>query len=399
MIVFVTDELPKPGEAGHLALNAEILGWLRAEGHDVTILLTGKRLSAPLLRHGVQGVEGPHVFRLGRYAVAGSLAGFCLAVARMARRRLPAPLAARLRHRRQNTDAVLGSFVSAADLRCCAEVIARLKPEAVLIDTIFRAPLLAAPELLRMNSIVITHDVFYRRAEALRLAGYAVKPQALTREREAALLEKAQHIAAIQPEEAALLRDMCPSANIFIAPMPAPPCPPPHTARLPGRLVFIGSDTLPNLDGLRWFLADIWPALQGEGITLDLIGDCGPALRQLPNGIVVHGRVKNLAPLLHRAALAISPLRAGSGLKIKMLDYARHGLFTIATPASLAGFHETHGSPFIRAETAEDFAAAILQHVVTPQPPQTPLAYITRHYGRESVFAGLRAALNPVRAP
>jgi len=396
VIVFVTDELPRPGAAGHLALNHAILSWLRAEGHDVTILLTGMRLTAPLERYDLARVMGPHVRGIASFAAAATPRAAGRIILRTLLRRLPAPLASRLRRARHRADAVLGKFPDQPDLRWCARAAFRLKPQAVLIDTIFRAPLLAEPELEGMNTILIAHDVFHRRAEVLGAAGYEVSPQGLTRSRETKLLVSARHIAAIQPEEAALLREMCPNANIFTAPMPALPCPPPPDAkRVAGRLVFVGSDSLPNLDGLRWFFAEIWPDLRGHGVTLDLIGDCGPALRGLPPEVSVHGRVSNLAPLLHRAALAISPLRAGSGLKIKLLDYARHGLFTIATPPSLQGFSADAQSPFIIAESAGGFATAILRHMAAP-PPEAALSYVSRHYGTESAFAGLRAALKPV---
>ncbi|MDD2705772.1 MAG: glycosyltransferase family 4 protein, partial [Acidocella sp.] len=216
----------------------------------------------------------------------------------------------------------------------------------------------------------------------------------LTRAREAMLLSRARALAAIQPEEAELLRDICPAQNVFITPMPAPPCPPPpETERIPGRLVFVGSATLPNLDGMRWFFSEIWPLLRGKGITMDLVGDCGPVLRQLPGGVKIWGQVDNMAPILHRAALAISPLRAGSGLKIKMLDYARHGLFTVATPPSLQGFYPDAASPFIIAGSAAMFAQAVLRHVATPPPPSAALAYVSQHYGTEASFAALREAL------
>lgn len=359
----------------------------------MTILLTGMRLAAPLTRYELARVAGLHVRHIGPFAAASPRAtGRILSRALM--RRLPVSLSTPLRRTRNRADAILGKFPDPADLRWCARAIARLRPQAVMIDTIFRAPLLAESELKGITAIVITHDVFHRRAEALAAAGYQVRPDRLTRQREAALLLNAEHIAAIQPDEAAILRTMCPQANIFNAPMPALPCPPPPlTKRLAGRLVFIGSDSLPNLDGLRWFFLEIWPELRGHGVTLDLIGDCGKALRRLPPEVNILGRVPNLAPILHRAALAVSPLRAGSGLKIKLLDYARHGLFTVATPPSLQGFNTDPEAPFIIAGSAGMFASAILKHMANPPPPESALAYVTSHYSPETAFAGLRMAL------
>ncbi|MDE2240325.1 MAG: glycosyltransferase [Rhodospirillales bacterium] len=362
-------------------------------------MLTGMRLGAPLERYELAHVCGPNVRRIGAFTVATPKA-----TGRIFLRKLlcclPVSLAGRLRRAKYQSDAVLGKFPNQAEISWFTRALDRLKPDAVLIDTIFRAPLLAASELPKSNRILVTHDVFHRRAEALEMAGYRVQPEGLTKQREAQLLANAFHIAAIQPDEADLLRGMCPQANIFMAPMPALPCPPaPGVEKIAGRIVFIGSDTLPNLDGLRWFFAEIWPEIRDHGITLDLIGDCGPVLHRLPPGVNILGRVPNLAPILHRAALAISPLRIGSGLKIKLLDYARHGLFTVATPPSLQGFSTGAASPFIAAGSAAMFAESILRHVIAPPQPQAALTYVSQHYDTESAFAGLRAALPPLTYP
>lgn len=395
MIVFVTDELPRPGTTGHLALNYTILDWLSSEGFTVTVLLTGDRLPWLFTRYGLFTVTGPHVARWRGLLVPRGPVSAARIFGRMLGRLLPGPLRRRLHTSPLEAAATLGRFPTPPDIRWCARAIARLAPHTVLIDTIFSAPLLAEPELAGLNSIIITHDVFHRRAQVLRAVGYKVEPEALTRAAEASLLAKARTIAAIQPDDAALLRSMCaPEQTILTAPMPAQPCPRPrHVQRIPGRLVFVGSASLPNLDGLRWFFAEIWPLIEGSGVTLDLIGTCGLSLRLLPPGVTVRGQIDRLSPILHRASLAISPLRAGSGLKVKLLDYARHGLYTIATPAALEGFYADPAAPFITAATPTAFARAILRHVATPPPLGSALAYCTQHYGREASFQSLRQAL------
>ena len=233
-------------------------------------------------------------------------------------------------------------------------------------------------------------------------AGYRVHPSVFSREMETRLLDLAGAVAAIQPEEAETIRRMCPDKNVFSAPMPALPCPRiPGTERVSDRLVFVGSDSLPNLDGLRWFFAEIWPRLRSwrATITLDLIGSCGRALPSLPDGVNRLGVVKTLAPYLHRASLAVSPLRAGSGLKIKVLDYARHGLVTVATPASLQGFASDPEAPFIAAADTIAFANAVAAQLRTNRPgaaERRALEYVTRHYGLERSFGGFTDALNLV---
>jgi succinoglycan biosynthesis protein ExoO len=404
---FVTDELPEAGLAGHLALNHAIISWLRTAGHQVTIILVRPRLRWPVQRYILAAVTGPGIRLWQNRVIAARPRDAGRIVLKRLLAALPVTTCAALRRLRPGSspgsnnaraDAVLGAFITREQSRGCAANIARLAPDAVLVDTIFRAAVLRESALQGLNSLIIAHDVFFLRHRALTAAGYKVLPRDLPREMEASLLSSANVIAAIQPEEASLIRAMCPGKTVCVTPMPALPHPrPAGILRLPGRLVFVGSAALPNLDGLRWFLADIWPRLRIwlGSITLDLVGDCGAALSHLPPGVARLGRVENLSGILHRSALAISPLRVGSGLKIKMLDYARHGLLTIATPASLQGFAASRTAPFIAAANASTFTSAIAANLQTSAyaDEQRALDYIAANYSFERCFSGLSIAL------
>jgi hypothetical protein len=401
---FVTDELPRPGLAGHLAVNHAVIAWLRGGGHEVTVLLVRPRLRLPVERYDVAAVDGKRLLVWGRHVVAGAPGDAARILARYVAGRLPVWLAAAVRRRGRAAhygavDTVLGAFMTAVEEKWAAARITRLRPDGVLIDTIFRAGVLAEPQLAGMNSVIIAHDVFHLRHLALVTAGYRVHPAALTREAEAALLNLASSIAAIQPEEAGLIRAMCPERRVITVPMPAIPCERPMgVERFADRLVFVGSDSLPNLDGLRWFLKEVWPRLRTwrTTVTLDIVGDCAASIADLPEGVNRIGRVKDLSAILHRASLAISPLRVGSGLKIKLLDYARHGLMTVATPASLQGFAPDDDAPFIAASDALSFTVAIAGRLRATRPfadERRALDYVARHYGLESSFAGLAAVL------
>ncbi len=265
LYAFVTDEVPRPGEAGHLAMNHAIVSWLAGRGHDVVVLLTRARLPAPVFRFG-RFLDRRRVRVEGRglISIPGAVAAPRAAPAILARRVVPAALRRRARASVYgDVDAVLGRFIDPAAVSWCAARIAALRPKAVLVDTIFRAPLLADPLLARVPSVIIAHDVFHRRHAALRAAGYRLFPVTLEAGEEATLLARAGAVAAIQPEEAEALQAMLPGKRVFVAGMPVVPRPRPSgVARLADRLVFLGSDTLPNVDGLRWFLAEVWPLVR-----------------------------------------------------------------------------------------------------------------------------------------
>lgn len=389
---FVTDELPRSGAAGHLAYNHALITHLREAGHQVDLYLTRPRLPSPVMRlSGVRDVRGPRLMRLGPLLVGTEARA---ATAALLRRVFPAALG-QARRARVN-DVVLGAEITPAESAWIAARIAADRPDTILIDTIFRAPLLDQAALAGLRSLLITHDLFHRRHAALRLAGYRVAPERLGRAAEAALLNRADALVAIQPEEARLLGQMCPDRQVFTVPMPASPAPRPSGAvRHPERLVFVGSDNLPNLDGLRWFLAEIWPGLRAvrPNIRLDLIGDCGAAIGWLPPGVRRLGRVSDLAPVLHGATLGIAPLRAGSGLKVKLLDYARHGLWTVATSEACTGLAPDTRPPVFVADTTSSFGATVLAALAHNATEEDALSYVRRHYGAARVFASLDAVL------
>ena len=91
---------------------------------------------------------------------------------------------------------------------------------------------------------------------------------------------------------------------------------------------------------------------------LILVGTALAAQGHWP-GVALLGRVADLAPLYARADIVISPLRAGSGLKIKLVEALAAGKAIIASPATLQGVEATTRDAVMVAETAAEFLAAI----------------------------------------
>jgi glycosyltransferase involved in cell wall biosynthesis len=127
---------------------------------------------------------------------------------------------------------------------------------------------------------------------------------------------------------------------------------------------------------------------------LDVYGSVCSAINGVPSGVDLHGGIRNLTPVLHRAALAIAPLRAGSGLKIKLLDYFAHGLAVVTTSAGAAGFEPAIDATILIADSAQAFADAIATTLAASAECReaAALAYAAR-YTAETTFAGLAAAL------
>jgi hypothetical protein len=363
----------------------------------VTVVAARARRPARVPRTGAMRVVGPGL-RSGRGWVGVTRpADAAKILARSALSALPGGLAESLRRSGRASeygavDAVIGRYMTDAEARD----VARFTHGAdwVITDTMFRAAVL--DHVVGARKAIITHDIFHARHAALAARGLKLFPPVLDAAEEARHLAKAELLIAIQPEEAEALQALAPGTAVLTALMPARLIPrPAGTKRENGRIVFVGSSGAHNADGMRWFLAEVWPQLRKLLPTarLDVCGTVCRTLGTPPPGVTLHGMVPDLAPMLHRASVAVAPLRAGSGLKIKLLDYVAHGLVTVTTPVGTAGFMRAPDWPFVEAGNATAFAAAAA-HLAQGAGPrdQQALDYAAR-YDAAHVFASLAQAL------
>ncbi len=121
----------------------------------------------------------------------------------------------------------------------------------------------------------------------------------------------------------------------------------------------------PNIDAAKWFVGSIWPLVRRQlpDLEFHLIGSKAPEqVRALDgNGVRFHGFVKTLDPWLDGCRLAVAPLRYGAGIKGKVNMSMSRGQPVVATPMAVEGMFAESGRDVLIAETAEDFAAAIVR--------------------------------------
>ncbi|MCG8469397.1 MAG: glycosyltransferase [Gemmatimonadetes bacterium] len=96
---------------------------------------------------------------------------------------------------------------------------------------------------------------------------------------------------------------------------------------VPKRIVFTGSmDWLPNVDGMQWFVGEVFPAIKERhpDASLAIVGrDPGPPVRQLAEGrddVIVTGTVDDVRPWVEEAAVYVVPLRIGGGTRLKIYE-------------------------------------------------------------------------------
>lgn len=123
----------------------------------------------------------------------------------------------------------------------------------------------------------------------------------------------------------------------------------------------------PNIDGVLWFIHEVWPLIRERrsDVQFDVVGSRPPralvALGGNETGINVTGYVPDPRPYLQRAALMVVPLRAGGGMRVKILNAWAQGIPIVSTPLGCEGIVATPGGDILVGDTPREFAAAVLR--------------------------------------
>lgn len=233
-------------------------------------------------------------------------------------------------------------------------------PGPAIADYIFQSE--ALPYLLTPDrrTATLMHDLFSARTSQFGDAA-ADSVTALDEASEIELLGRTDAVLAIQQQEAAFVRDHVPKARAILAPMAADPVAT-ATAGNANELLFVGSNTAPNIHGLMWFNTEVWPIIRAArpDACLKVAGRVAEAIDQVPGGVEMLGMVDDLRPLYESAGIVISPLLQGSGLKIKLVEAIAMGKACVVTGVTLQGVEEDLGSVVERADDPQRFAAAVI---------------------------------------
>jgi sugar transferase (PEP-CTERM/EpsH1 system associated) len=126
--------------------------------------------------------------------------------------------------------------------------------------------------------------------------------------------------------------------------------------------VFVGAlDYRPNVDGVCWFVREVWPEVRRRRpeARLRLVGRRpaaeARALGGVP-GVDVVGQVPDVRPHLAWAAVAVAPLRIARGLQNKVLEALAMRKAVVASPPALAGLTERLDLPALTASSPAEWA-------------------------------------------
>ncbi len=129
-------------------------------------------------------------------------------------------------------------------------------------------------------------------------------------------------------------------------------------------MCFIGSlDWMPNLEGISWFLEDVWPELHRKmpELALHIAGRNTPEsiLSMDRSQVHIHGEVQDAITFINDHPVMIVPLFSGSGMRVKILEGMALGKCVITTQMGLEGIEAKHKEQVLIANSKDEFLEAL----------------------------------------
>jgi glycosyltransferase involved in cell wall biosynthesis len=120
-----------------------------------------------------------------------------------------------------------------------------------------------------------------------------------------------------------------------------------------------------NIDGLLWFYKDIFPLLKKKNpaIKLRIIGRHPDErlirIAENDKDIILEGFVEELEPYFRDSNVFITPLRFGSGIKVKVVNSLYMGIPCVTTSIGAEGLKTEDGEHMFIKDSPQEFADAI----------------------------------------
>lgn len=237
-----------------------------------------------------------------------------------------------------------------------------------------------------------TNDLVSNRTRSM--AALRVRDEyPLTEDEEIAIMRRYDQVICIQSSEYAKVLSWLGAEKVVLAPHPVATVEGTlrHTAAVIG---FVASRWHANVDALQWFIEQVWPALAGTGLRVDVYGYVGEAFpgTRIP-GIRFMGFIDDLTACYAHIDIAINPVRYGAGLKIKTLEAMAHGVPAVVSTQGASGLDDLAGHAILVADDARTFAAQIktlagslpLRQAMS----RTAHDHVARHFGIDRCFGEL----------
>ncbi|MGD0793006.1 MAG: glycosyltransferase family 4 protein [Terriglobales bacterium] len=256
------------------------------------------------------------------------------------------------------------------------------------------------PGCLNLPSVLFQHNVeseIWRRHAAT--AGNPVKKMMYRMEfrkmlrYERAAVCKFQQVIAVSENDRSLMTQWVDGDRVTVVPTgvdlaqyrPDPSASDPAPlARSAPLITFVGAmDWEPNVDGVEFFCAEVWPAIKAEvpQARFRIVGrnpdrrvqkwasnSINNSINDSSNdSIEVTGRVPSVVEHLRQSAVVIVPLRIGGGTRLKIYEAMAAAKAVVSTTVGAEGLDVHHGRDIMLADDARSFAQAVIMLLRDPE--------------------------------
>ena len=241
----------------------------------------------------------------------------------------------------------------------CAPYVAQVRPHAASV-------------ILDLHNI---ESVWHSRlaasengARAWALGRFATASGALERR----LLPEFDLILATSESDAALARQLVPGTNVCVYRNALPETPQPRRLEQQA-IVFSGNlEYSPNISAVRYFRENIWPLLEARWPELKwrIVGKNPGAIRHLVAGhprIELTGYIKDAVTVVAECQVAVVPVLAGSGTRVKILEAWAAGTAVVSTTIGAEGLDCSDEAQLVIADEPQPFADAVTRLLASPQ--------------------------------
>jgi len=254
-----------------------------------------------------------------------------------------------------------------------------IKPNIAIASESATAPYLInhqlIPKIFEDVEIGVIHDA---RKQASNPASYLRRELTWqkTRRYNAKLMAGFNACTVVSEPERAILRTVAPKYNsVHVIPngvdiesmLPGGNVPQPNLLIYNGALTYTA-----NLDAMKYFLEDIFPAVLGEipdaylritgstkNVNLDSLN--------LNKNVELTGFLSDVRPTVAAAWACVVPLRVGGGTRLKILEAMALGTPVISTSKGAEGLDVTHEENILIADTPKSFAVQTVRLLGNPE--------------------------------
>lgn len=257
---------------------------------------------------------------------------------------------------------------------CLKELTATRQIDCIILDTQLTGQCqlvqrFAVPCVLQLTDV---YQILLKRK--IKLTG--VRPYTTvylaewlkTRAYENRILKHSPDIVTVSPDDAWIIRRITPRSSVSVIPngVDVDYYAPTDAVSKNASLIFVGGfEYSPNADALEYFYRDIFPLIRAKHSQVRLVGvgRNPPAslqnIAQQDKSVTITGTVSDVRPYYRASAVAVVPLRYGSGTKLKLLEAFAAGVPVVSTSIGCEGVSVVPNEHLFVADTPQQFADSV----------------------------------------